>query len=374
MAGAGGGPAACGGGRGRGDGVRAQLLDRREPVLSRGRECGGAGAGPAGLRRLHRGGAPRPQARRPLGYGAAAAEDPGPRAGGGARHRDREHPRGAHPRRPSGRLRLGSRSDHPGSHGALARRLRGRRARRRALAPGPARGVRLRGGAGRDSGSGKEGDTMTQRVEWLRGCATALVTPFTADGSVDEARTRALVERQIAGGVKLLVPCGTTGEGATLTAEEQTRVIRIAVEAGRGRARVIAGVGTNSTAVAIERAQAARVTGPGAVRLPLVALGADGVVSVVSNEVPDLMARLSELALQGKWDEARALHYRLLPLMEANFIESNPGPVKAAMALQGLLEETYRLPLVPVQEKTRTRLRELLQELGLLGKPRHVAA
>ena len=307
---------------------------------------------------------------------------------------------------------------------------------------------------------------MTQRVEWLRGCATALVTPFTADGGVDEARMCALVERQIAGGVKLLVPCGTTGEGATLTAEEQTRVIRIAVEAGRGRARVIAGVGTNSTAVAIERAQAARATGadavlvvapyynkptqagltahftavaaavpgvpvvlynvPGrtasniqaatvlglardvenivgvkeasgdfaqimailrdrpqgfrvlsgddAVTLPLVALGADGIVSVVSNEVPDLMARLSELALQGKWDEARALHYRLLPLMEANFIESNPGPVKAAMALQGLLEETYRLPLVPVQEKTRARLRELLQELGLLGKPRHVAA
>jgi len=307
---------------------------------------------------------------------------------------------------------------------------------------------------------------MTQRVEWLRGCATALVTPFTADGGVDEARMRALVERQIAGGVKLLVPCGTTGEGATLTAEEQTRVIRITVEAGRGRARVIAGVGTNSTAVAIERAKAARATGadavlvvapyynkptqagltahftavaaavpgvpvvlynvPGrtasniqaatvlglardvenivgvkeasgdfaqimailrdrpqgfrvlsgddAVTLPLVALGADGIVSVVSNEVPDVMARLSELALQGKWDEARALHYRLLPLMEANFIESNPGPVKAAMALQGLLEEAYRLPLVPVQEKTRARLRELLQELGLLGKPRHVAA
>ena len=307
---------------------------------------------------------------------------------------------------------------------------------------------------------------MTQRVEWLRGCATALVTPFTADGGVDEARMRALVERQIAGGVKLLVPCGTTGEGATLTAEEQTRVIRITVEAGRGRARVIAGVGTNSTAVAIERAKAARATGadavlvvapyynkptqagltahftavaaavpgvpvvlynvPGrtasniqaatvlglardvenivgvkeasgdfaqimailrdrpqgfrvlsgddAVTLPLVALGADGIVSVVSNEVPDLMARLSELALQGKWEEARALHYRLLPLMEANFLESNPGPVKAAMALQGLLEETYRLPLVPVQEKTRARLRELLQELGLLGKPRHVAA
>src|SRR2546428_842084 len=91
-------------------------------------------------------------------------------------------------------------------------------------------------------------------------------------------------------------------------------------------------------AILRDRPQGFRVlSGDDAVTLPLVALGADGIVSVVSNEVPDLMARLSELALQGKWDEARALHYRLLPLMEANFIESNPGPVKAAMALQGLL-------------------------------------
>src|SRR5213592_651626 len=306
---------------------------------------------------------------------------------------------------------------------------------------------------------------MTQRVEWLRGCATALVTPFTADDSVDEARMRALVERQIEGGVKLLVPCGTTGEGATLTAEEQTRVIRIAVEAGRGRARVIAGVGTNSTAVAIERAQAARATGadavlvvapyynkptqgglvahfraaadavsslpvvlynvpgrtasnisaattltlardaeniagikeasgdlaqimailrerpPGfavlsgddALTLPLIALGADGVISVVSNEVPDLMARLTQLALSGEWEAARTLHYRLLPLMEANFIESNPGPVKAALALMGLLEERYRLPLVAVQEQTRARLGALLRELGLLRDAAHAA-
>src|SRR3989442_465545 len=93
-------------------------------------------------------------------------------------------------------------------------------------------------------------------------------------------------------------------------------------------------------AILRDRPQGFRVlSGDDAVTLPLVALGADGIVSVVSNEVPDLMARLSELALQGKWDEARALHYRLLPLMEANFIESNPGPVKAAMALQGPLAD-----------------------------------
>jgi len=307
---------------------------------------------------------------------------------------------------------------------------------------------------------------MTMRTDWLRGCGTALVTPFAADGRVDEARMRALVERQLAGGVKLLVPCGTTGEAMTMTPEEQTRVMRIAVETARGRARVLAGVGSNSTAVTVERARAARAAGvdgvlvvapyynkptqagliahfkavadgvaglpvvlynvPGrtssniqaptvltlarevetiagikeasndltqimailrerpqgfrvlsgddAVTLPLIALGADGIISVVSNEVPDLMARMADLALQGNWTAARELHYRLLPLMEANFIESNPGPVKAAMALMGLLEDQLRLPLVPVQEKTRARLREVLQELGVLQRPAHVAA
>ncbi len=315
---------------------------------------------------------------------------------------------------------------------------------------------------------------MTTRVDWLRGCATAMVTPFTSDGGLDEPRMRSLVERQLAGGVKLLVPCGTTGEAATLTAEEQTRVIRITVETARGRggARVIAGVGSNATAVTIERARAARAAGadgvlvvapyynkptqggliahftavadavrglpvvlynvPGrtasniqaattlalardvdnvvgikeasgdfaqimailrerpegfrvlsgddAVTLPLIALGAEGIVSVVSNEVPELMNRLTELALGGEgsgdWPAARALHYRLLPLMEATFLESNPGPVKAALALMGLLEETYRLPLVPVQEKTKAQLREVLRELGALSLSggAHVAA
>ncbi|HEU5261910.1 MAG TPA: 4-hydroxy-tetrahydrodipicolinate synthase [Gemmatimonadales bacterium] len=307
---------------------------------------------------------------------------------------------------------------------------------------------------------------MTIRVEWLRGCGTALVTPFTAAGDVDESRFRALVERQLAGGVSLLVPCGTTGEAATLTDQEQQRVVALTVETARGRARVLAGVGSNATAVTIERARAARSAGanavlvvapyynkptqtgllahfravaeavddlpvvlynvPGrtasniaaattlslardqdnivgikeasgdfaqimailrdrpanfrvlsgddAVTLPLIALGADGIISVVSNEVPDLMARLTDLALRGAWDAARALHYRLLPLMEANFIESNPGPVKAALALMGLVEEQYRLPLVPVQEQTRARLRAALQELGLLPGAAHAAA
>jgi len=307
---------------------------------------------------------------------------------------------------------------------------------------------------------------MTLRVEWLRGCGTALVTPFTATGEVDETRFRALLERQIGGGVRLLVPCGTTGEGATLDAREQERLIALTVEVAGRRARVIAGVGSNATAVTIERARAARgagadailvvapyynkptqgglvahfravaeavedlpvvlynvpgrtasnitaattltlareranivgtkeasgdfsqimtilrdrppnfcvLSGDDAVTLPLVALGADGVVSVASNEVPDAMARLTDVALRGDWAAARTLHYRLLPLMEANFIESNPGPVKAALAALGLVEEHFRLPLVPVQEQTRARVRAVLAELGLLQGAAHVAA
>jgi 4-hydroxy-tetrahydrodipicolinate synthase len=299
---------------------------------------------------------------------------------------------------------------------------------------------------------------MTKDIDWMRGCATALVTPFTAAGAIDEDRLRALVDRQIEGGVRLLVPCGTTGESATMTEAEDQRVIAITVEVARGRARVIAGTGSNSTAAAIEYAQRARdlgadamlqvapwynkptqaglyahfraiaeaisdtpimlynvpgrtssniaaatvlrlandcenivavkeasgnltqimeilrarpenfavMSGDDAVTLPLIALGAEGIVSVASNEIPDLMSRMTELALAGNWPEARALHYRLLPLMEINFIESSPGPVKAAMAMMGLLEENFRLPLVPVEEQSRARIREVLVELGLL--------
>lgn len=301
---------------------------------------------------------------------------------------------------------------------------------------------------------------MTLKVEWLHGCATALVTPFLADGAVDGERLTALVGRQIEGGVRLLVPCGTTGESATLTEEEDRLVIRLTVEAARGHegARVIAGTGSNSTAAAIEYARGAKeigadavlvvapfynkptqdglyahfraiaeavenlpvviynvpgrtasniaaqtvlrlardvenivavkeasgdlsqimailrerprnfrvLSGDDALTLPMIALGADGVISVASNETPDLMSRLCALALAGSWEEARALHFRLLPLMEVNFIESSPGPVKAAMKLMNLLEENFRLPLVPVQEGSRARVRDVLTELGLL--------
>ncbi|HEX8722982.1 MAG TPA: 4-hydroxy-tetrahydrodipicolinate synthase [Pyrinomonadaceae bacterium] len=303
-------------------------------------------------------------------------------------------------------------------------------------------------------------------VEWMRGCATALVTPFGSGGGVDLERMRALAVRQVEGGVRLLVPCGTTGESVTMSDEERESVISATVEAARGRARVIAGTGSNNTAHAVEQSRRAAeigadavlvvapyynkptqeglyrhfravaeavpetpvvlynvpgrtssnisaettlrlardcanvvavkeasgnlaqimeilrgrpegflvLSGDDALTFAMLALGADGLVSVASNEAPAEMSRMVDAALAGRWDEARGLHFRLLPLMDVNFVESSPGPVKAAMALMGLLEENLRLPLVPVTEKTRARVREVLGELGLLEGERHVAA
>jgi 4-hydroxy-tetrahydrodipicolinate synthase len=114
-------------------------------------------------------------------------------------------------------------------------------------------------------------------------------------------------------------------------------------------------------------------SGDDAVTLPLIALGADGIVSVASNEAPRLMSEMTEAALSGHWEKARELHYRLLPLMEGNFIESSPGPVKAALAIMGLIEENLRLPLVAVEEKTRLRMREIVADLGLLKESKNVS-
>ncbi|MFL6333913.1 MAG: 4-hydroxy-tetrahydrodipicolinate synthase [Pyrinomonadaceae bacterium] len=304
-------------------------------------------------------------------------------------------------------------------------------------------------------------------VEWMRGCATALVTPFKSDGSVDVERMRALVKRQCEGGVRILVPCGTTGESVTMSEEENRQVISTTVEVARAHgAHVIAGAGSNSTAHAVSNARAAQEAGADAVLIvapyynkptqeglyqhfrtvalavaplpvvlynvpgrtssniaaettlrlardfenvaavkeasgnlaqimqiirdrpegflvlsgddamtfALLALGGDGLVSVASNEAPGPFSRMVDAALAGRWDEARGLHYGWLPLMDVNFVESSPGPVKAAMALMGLVEENLRLPLVPVTDKTRQRVREVLSELGLLGETTHVAA
>jgi len=307
---------------------------------------------------------------------------------------------------------------------------------------------------------------MMMNVEWLRGCATALVTPFKADGAVDVECLRSLVERQIAEGVKVLVPCGTTGESATMSFDEDQLVTRTVVEVASGRARVISGIGSNNTAITIENARGRRALGvdallavapyynkptqaglvahfkaiadavpdvpiviynvPGrtssniaaatalhlarevesivgikeasgdinqimtilrerpagfcvlsgddALTFPLIALGCEGLISVASNEAPALVSQMVEAALGGEWMKARELHYRLLPLMEINFIESSPGPVKAAMRMMNLLEENFRLPLVPITNESCAKIRACLMELGLLKETSDVRA
>ena len=306
---------------------------------------------------------------------------------------------------------------------------------------------------------------MTTRVDWMRGCATALVTPFRRDGSVDDECFRRLVERQIKGGVNLLVPCGTTGESVTMSEAERLAVIRSAVEVAQGgkrgrlrsgRAYVIAGTGSNNTAATIDFTRKAREAGadaalvvapyynkptqeglfahfseiaksvkgfpimlynvPGrtssnisaattlklaekhenivatkeasgnysqvmeiiarrpknfnvfsgddAATLPLISLGADGLVSVCANEIPKETSKMVEHALNGSFHFARKLHYKILALMEANFIESSPAPCKFVMKEMGLLEENLRLPLVPVTKATQEKLRAIIKELG----------
>ncbi|HET7295390.1 MAG TPA: 4-hydroxy-tetrahydrodipicolinate synthase [Vicinamibacteria bacterium] len=289
----------------------------------------------------------------------------------------------------------------------------------------------------------------------LAGLGTALVTPFTRDGEVDEAALRRLVRRQVEAGVDVLVPCGTTGESATLSPDEQQRVVAITLEESGGRA-VLAGAGSNDTRQAVERARTAAslgvqgvlsvgpyynkptaeglyrhflavaeasavpvvvynvpgrtgsnidnrtllrlaehrnvagvkeasgnigqamellrdrprgflvLSGDDAVTVPYMALGADGVVSVVSNQAPALMAELVGSCRRGDFASARVVHCRLLRLMNLNFVESNPIPVKASLALMGLCAESFRLPLVPPSEATRELLRDALRGLGLL--------
>jgi 4-hydroxy-tetrahydrodipicolinate synthase len=294
----------------------------------------------------------------------------------------------------------------------------------------------------------------------FQGTGTAMITPFKSDGSVDEAALRRFVDFQIDGGADMLLPCGTTGEGATLDEDETDRVLQIVIEQARGRVPIIVGAGSNSTAKAVQMTKRARTAGadgvlsvgpyynkptqqgyyehfkaiaesedipilvynvPGrtggnieartmlrlaelrnivavkeasgnlvqimdiirdrppdfrvlsgddALTLAIVALGGDGVVSVVSNEAPQLMSTMVDAALEGDIPRARKLHYKLLPLMNANFIESNPIPVKAALAMMGLIEENYRLPLVRIAAGNREKLAKVLEELGLLQAAR----
>lgn len=290
----------------------------------------------------------------------------------------------------------------------------------------------------------------------LSGCGTALVTPFTARGEVDEPALRRLVEWQITEGVHFLVPCGSTGEAATLTMAEHRRVVEITVEVTEGRVPVVAGAGTNDTAraialsremqaagathllhvspaynkppqrgiiahfraiadavdlpivvynvpgrtasnieskttlalaqhpriVAIKEASGnlAQVTdilrhrpadfsvlsGDDAFTLAIMAAGGDGVISVVSNATPRLVARLVDWCASGNFAEARALAMRLTPWFEAAFIDSNPIPVKAALAMMGRIENSLRLPLVPLMDVHQAPVRAALAALEAL--------
>lgn len=295
------------------------------------------------------------------------------------------------------------------------------------------------------------------RFKKFRGTATAIVTPFMKDQSVDDRALRRLVDFQIRGGVEALVPVGTTGENPTLTSGEQAKVIETVIDQAGGRVLVFAGAGSNSTREAIEKcrfaksagADAALVVGPyynkptqegyfqhyravaeavdipivvynvpgrtggnieagtvlrmaeeipsvvmvkeasgnmgqimeiakhkpkhfslvsgdDALTLPLMAVGGDGCISVVANEVPREFSDMVRFCLKGKWEKALRLHNRLLDLMNVNFIESNPIPVKTALAMMGKIEEVLRLPLVPISEKNREKLRTVLSSLKLV--------
>lgn len=290
----------------------------------------------------------------------------------------------------------------------------------------------------------------------VRGCGTALVTPFTAEGAVDEKALRGLVEWQIEEGIHFLVPCGSTGEAATMTREEHLRVVRITVAQCAGRVPVVAGAGGNDTVETIELAKDVaahgathlmvvsppynrppqrglirhfeaiadavdipillynvpgrtgsnvlsettlaladharivgikeasgdmdqvldvilrRPTGFGVLSgddpltVPFMALGGDGVVSVVSNAVPKSMARLTESMDRGDLAEAQRLMKALQPLMIAGFVESNPMPMKAALAELGRMEDRVRLPLERLADEHRASLREALRTAGAM--------
>jgi 4-hydroxy-tetrahydrodipicolinate synthase len=291
----------------------------------------------------------------------------------------------------------------------------------------------------------------------LRGCGTALVTPFKADGSIDDRALRSLVEWQVESKIDFLVPCGTTGETPTLSHEEWLHVIDTTIEVVNGRVPVVAGATSNSTREAVAKAKEvaqrkgvdailtaspyynkptqegqyqhfkaiaeavdkplvlynvpgrtaaniepatlvrlaeirnivavkeasgsitqiaevcsmvprdfAVLSGDDAVTLPIIALGGVGIISVVSNEIPREMAEMTRAALGNDWDKARSLQRKYLTLMQANFLESNPIPVKAVLAMMGRIEENYRLPMLPAKKETKAKLEKIAAEVGLL--------
>jgi len=293
----------------------------------------------------------------------------------------------------------------------------------------------------------------------LRGCGTALVTPFHQDGSLDEPALRNLISWQIESGIDFLVPCGTTGETPTLSHDEWLRVIDLTIEVAAGRVPIVAGATSNSTHDAVAKAQelASRpgvdailtaspyynkptqegqyqhfkaiaeavnkpivlynvpgrtaanlepgtvarlaelpnvvglkeasgnltqiaevcsatppefsvLSGDDALTLPVIAVGGVGLISVASNEIPREMAEMTRAALNNDWTTARQLLRKYLALMQVNFIESSPMPVKAVLAMMGRIEEAYRLPMVPMRRDTRSKLQKIASEAGLIAK------
>jgi len=290
----------------------------------------------------------------------------------------------------------------------------------------------------------------------FEGTHTALVTPF-RDGAVDEPALRRLIREQIAAGVDGIVPCGSTGESATMNHAEHQRVISIAIEEAAGTVKVMAGTGSNNTAEAISLTTYAKQAGadaallispyynkptqdghvahyraiadaaglplfvyniPGrtgvnilpetiakmaehpmivgvkeasgsldqvsriieltggrmtvlsgddSLTLPMMAVGAHGVIAVVSNVIPAKLVAMVRAARDGDFASARTLHYELLPIIQALFTETNPIPVKAAMAMLGKCGPELRMPLTPITEPNRKRLEAVLREHGLLS-------
>lgn len=288
----------------------------------------------------------------------------------------------------------------------------------------------------------------------LKGVYTAIITPFTRNGSVDYRKFEELIEAQIAGGVSGIVPVGTSGESPTLSMDEHSKVISTAVKVASGRCFVMAGSGANSTAEAVELTKRAKADGadcslqvtpyynkptqeglyrhfstvadtcglpivlynvPGrtgvpiavetivrlvknanvlgvkeaggsvdrvseilnacetdvmcgddSLTLPMMSVGAKGVISVASNLIPKEMRQLCDCCANGDYAGARAIHRKYYNLFKHLFLESNPIPIKAAMAMAGMIEEEYRLPLCPMQLKNREILAQTMKACGLV--------
>lgn len=297
---------------------------------------------------------------------------------------------------------------------------------------------------------------MSGDTSWMRGSMVALATPFT-DGKVDYAALEALVEWQIASGQTALVPCGSTGESATMNHAEHAEVVAAVIKTAAGRVPVIAGAGSNATSEAIELTRAAEragaqgallispyynkptqdgivehyravanasglplivynipgrtastiepqtlkrlseidrvvgvkeatgsldrvmdtiaacgdrfilLSGEDSLTVPMIAMGARGVITAAGNVIPRQMAELTEAALAGRYDEARKVSYEALPVIRALFLETNPIPVKAALSMMGRCRDELRLPLLPMTAGPREQLRQVLVAAGVLS-------